>query len=84
VQRGPESMFVYVVKSDETVELRKVRTGPTEGDEISVDEGLSPGELVVTDGIDKLQPGAKIVMRDQLASGPDDKANRRNGAKDAQ
>ena len=84
VQRGPESMFVYVVKSDETVELRKVRTGPTEGDEISVEEGLSPGELVVTDGIDKLQPGAKVVLRDQLAAGPDDKANRGNGAKDAQ
>jgi len=84
VQRGPESMFVYVVKSDETVELRKVRTGPTEGDEISVEEGLSPGELVVTDGIDKLQPGAKVVLRDQLAAASDDKANRGNGAKDAQ
>lgn len=64
VQRGPDSMFVYVVKSDETVEMRKVITGAAEGDEISIDQGLAPGEMVATDGIDKLRPGAKIVLRD--------------------
>ncbi len=84
VQRGPESMFVYVVKSDETVELRKVVTGPAEGDEISIAEGLAPYELVVTDGIDKLQPGAKVVMRDRGRSETSaGKASGGSGAKDA-
>lgn len=64
VQRGPSSTFVYVVKSDETVELRNVTVGPTEGAETSIDYGVQPGEIVVTDGIDKLQPGAKVAMRD--------------------
>ncbi|HVX63429.1 MAG TPA: MdtA/MuxA family multidrug efflux RND transporter periplasmic adaptor subunit [Pirellulales bacterium] len=64
VQRGPDSMFVYVVKADETVEMRNVTTGPAEGDEICIDQGLAAGEVVATDGIDKLRPGAKVVLRD--------------------
>ncbi|MDB5339689.1 MAG: mdtA 2 [Planctomycetaceae bacterium] len=64
VQRGPSSTFVYVVKSDETVELRNVTIGPTEGAETSIEYGVQPGEIVVTDGIDKLQPGAKVATRD--------------------
>ncbi len=64
VQRGPSSTFVYIVKSDETVELRNVTVGPTEGAETSIDYGVQPGEIVVTDGIDKLQPGAKVATRD--------------------
>ncbi|HEV7224330.1 MAG TPA: MdtA/MuxA family multidrug efflux RND transporter periplasmic adaptor subunit [Pirellulales bacterium] len=65
VQRGPDSTFVYVVKSDETVELRKVAIGPVEGDRVSIESGLSPGEIVVTDGVDKLQPGAKVALRER-------------------
>lgn len=64
VQRGPDFSFVYVVLPDETVELRKVVTGPTEGGDISIEEGLVPGEIVVTEGIDKLQPKAKVSTRD--------------------
>ncbi len=63
VQRGPTSMFVYVVQADETVELRNVVIGPTEGAETSIESGLGADEIVVTDGIDKLQPGAKITTR---------------------
>ncbi|MBM4076451.1 MAG: efflux RND transporter periplasmic adaptor subunit, partial [Planctomycetes bacterium] len=63
IQRGPSSTFVYVAKDDETVEKRDIVTGPSEGTETSVESGLEPGELVVTEGIDKLQPGAKISNR---------------------
>lgn len=72
VQRGPNSSFVYVVKSDDTVELRNVVVGPSEGAETSIESGLESGELVVTDGIDKLQPGAKVSARDPQSprSGP--------------
>jgi multidrug efflux system membrane fusion protein len=60
VQRSPQSTFVYVVKADNTVEMRDVAVGPSEGDETSVRSGLAAGETVVTDGVDKLQPGAKV------------------------
>lgn len=63
IQRGPNSTFVYVVKADETVELRKVQIGPTEGTETSIESGLREGEQVVTDGLDKLQPNTKVSLR---------------------
>jgi multidrug efflux system membrane fusion protein len=69
VQRGPNATFVYVVKSDETVDLRNVEVGPAEGSETSIESGLQPGEIVVTDGIDKLQPGAKVSTRDSSGQG---------------
>lgn len=63
VQRGPASTFVYLVKADETVEQRTVVIGPTEGAETLIESGLKSGEMVVTEGIDKLQSGAKISLR---------------------
>ena len=69
VQRGPDSNFVYVVKSDQTVELRKVAIGPVEAGQIAIETGLEPGEVVVTDGVDKLQPGAKVALRERSAAG---------------
>ena len=63
VQHGPDFDFVYVVKSDETVDLREVTAGPTEGDQTAIDSGLQPGDVVVTDGIDKLQRGSKVSTK---------------------
>jgi multidrug efflux system membrane fusion protein len=65
VQRGPSSTFVYVMKTDETVEQRTVMVGPTEGTNTAIESGLKKGEIVVTDGIDKLQPGAKVAAREK-------------------
>lgn len=69
VQRGPNSMFSYVVKADNTVELRTVETGATEGDQTAIVSGLVPGETVVTDGVDKLESGTKVNTRSAGASG---------------
>ncbi|MGH7136822.1 MAG: MdtA/MuxA family multidrug efflux RND transporter periplasmic adaptor subunit [Pirellulales bacterium] len=68
VQHGPDFDFVYTVKtgaeSDElTVDLRRVETGPTEADQTVIASGLMPGDVVVTDGLDKLHPGAKISAK---------------------
>ena len=60
VQLGPDSSFVYVVKADKTVELRNVKAGHREGAQTVIEEGLKPGEIVVTDGVDKLTQGAKV------------------------
>jgi len=61
VQRGPQTTYVYVVKPDNTVEMRNVGLGPVEGDLASINKGLSPGESVVTEGVDRLQQGMKVA-----------------------
>jgi len=62
IQRSPQSTFVYVVKPDSTVELRNVEVQLTEGDQASIRRGVSPGEVVVVDGTDKLEPGARVAL----------------------
>lgn len=63
VQRGPQGTFVYTVKEDQTVGVRPVTVGATQGEEASIDAGLSPGELVVVDGTEKLREGSKVDVR---------------------
>jgi multidrug efflux system membrane fusion protein len=63
VQRGPNSMFAYVLQPDSTVDLRNIVVGPTEGDQTVIESGLNPGETVVIDGVDKLQKGTKVAAR---------------------
>jgi len=63
VQRSPQSMFVYVVKPDHTVDARTVSVRLTEGDDAAIAGGLSAGELVVTDGVDKLQQGTQVTVQ---------------------
>jgi multidrug efflux system membrane fusion protein len=62
IQRSPQTTFVWVVKPDATVELRNVSVQLTEGDQAAIANGLSEGERVVVDGVDKLQPGSKVVV----------------------
>ena len=63
VQRGTQGAYVYVVKPDQTVAARQVTVGPTQGDDIAIDNGVEPGELVVVDGADKLKDGAKVDLQ---------------------
>jgi membrane fusion protein, multidrug efflux system len=60
VQRGAEGTYAFVVKADNTVEVRPVKVGVTEGNLVAVNQGLNPGEEVVTDGQDKLQAGSHV------------------------
>ena len=62
VQRGAQGMFVYVVRPDSTVALRNVKLGPLDGQRQAIAEGLTAGELVVTDGVDRLRPGAQVEV----------------------
>ena len=63
IQRGPQGAFVYVVKADQTVGVRPVGVGVTQGDQTSIDKGLSPDELVVVDGTEKLKEGSKVDVQ---------------------
>jgi multidrug efflux system membrane fusion protein len=62
VQRGTQGTFVYVVGQDQTVSIHPVTLGPVSGENVAIDKGLAAGELVVTDGADKLRDGAKVEV----------------------
>ena len=61
IQRSPQGSFVYVVQADHTVAMRPVVIGPEQGQTTLVESGLAVGEVVVTDGVEKLQPGTKVA-----------------------
>jgi len=65
VVRGGQGTFVYVIKEDRTVELRKVSVGTVDGDNVSVESGLAPGEMTVVEGSDRLRDGAKVEIPDR-------------------
>src|SRR6266851_4590576 len=64
IQRGVQGTFVYVLKEDKTVALRPVKVGASEGENVMVDSGVSPGEVVVVEGSDRLRDGARAEVPD--------------------
>lgn len=69
IQSGAQGSFVYVVQPNSTVVQRQVKVGPTQGDLTAIAKGVSAGDKVVTDGLDKLQPGTKVAVRMDSSSG---------------
>ena len=63
VQAGPEGQYVYVVKSDQTVEMRPVTVARTAGRETVLKAGVKPGETIVIDGQLRLVPGSRVTVR---------------------
>jgi multidrug efflux system membrane fusion protein len=63
IQRGTQGAYVYVVKADQTVAVRQITVGATQGDDAAIDSGVAPGDLVVVDGADKLKDGAKVDLQ---------------------
>ncbi|MBF3912631.1 efflux RND transporter periplasmic adaptor subunit, partial [Burkholderia pseudomallei] len=76
VLTGSIGQFVYVVKPDNTVSVRKVKPGPVDGERTSIVEGLAVGERVVTDGSDRLREGSAVTI-------PADKPKQASGARSA-
>jgi multidrug efflux system membrane fusion protein len=62
IQYGSAGSFVYVLGQDSTVAVRLVKTGATDGTQVQILEGVQRGEQVVTDGVDRLKDGAKVVV----------------------
>ena len=61
IQRGPQGTFVYAVKPDKNVEIRPISVAITQGNTSAIASGISPGDMVVTDGQDKIQAGVTKV-----------------------
>jgi len=62
ILRGAQGTYVYTVDAENTVAARTIKLGGVNGQVAEVLEGLTVGETVVTDGFDKLRPGAKVVI----------------------
>ncbi len=60
VQIGNDGSFVYVVQADNTVKTQPITTGIAEGNQLAVEAGLVPGQIIVTDGLDRLRDGSKV------------------------
>jgi multidrug efflux system membrane fusion protein len=69
IQRGPSGSYVYVVKPDQTVAMRPVTVGIAEGNDVEVTNGLAGGDIVITDGQEKLQDGSKVDAKAPGATG---------------
>ena len=60
IQENQTGPFVLIVDKDNKVAIRPVKTGQRKGSEISVMEGLSAGETIIVEGIQKVRPGATV------------------------
>jgi multidrug efflux system membrane fusion protein len=63
IQRGPQGTYVFTVKPDKTAEMRNVTVSFSQGNFVAISQGVKPGDMVVTDGQDKLQPGTHVEIR---------------------
>ena len=63
VQRGSQGTFLYVVKENQTAELRLVNIRNTEGNDVALSSGVQPGEQVILEGMDKVQDGGKVDIQ---------------------
>jgi multidrug efflux system membrane fusion protein len=63
LQQSPQGTFVYVVKPDHSVTVRLVKVGVTQGDDAAIESGVSPSEMVVVDGADRLREGTLVALQ---------------------
>jgi len=70
IQRGSQGNFVYVVRNNQTAELRPVTIQTTEGNDVAIATGLQAGDMVVLEGMDKIQDGARVDVQTPGSSSP--------------
>jgi multidrug efflux system membrane fusion protein len=69
IQRGTQGTFVYVVNQKQTAELRPVIIKNTEGNDVALASGVQAGEMVVLEGMDKIQDGSRVDVATPAQSG---------------
>ncbi len=67
VQTGSPGTFVYVVRPDHTVTIRVIRTGAADATDTAALSGLRAGDVVVTDGTDRLKEGSTVALPGRVA-----------------
>jgi multidrug efflux system membrane fusion protein len=70
VQRSPQGSFLYVIMPNQTVAMRTVTVSAAQGDQVAIESGVKPGDLVVTDGLDKLRQGTKVAFQMAASTTP--------------
>ena len=68
VQTGQQGTYAFVVKADQTVELRPLTVARSNGTESVIKDGLRPGETIVTDGQLRLVPGTRVSIKSSQGS----------------
>ena len=61
IQRNTNNTYVFLIQPDNTVTIRNITIGTTEGEQSEITSGLLPGDKVVMTGVDKLQEGSKVT-----------------------
>lgn len=84
LQTGQDGQFVFVVKSDSTVEQRPVTAGQHVNDDVLIEKGLKPGETVVTEGQLRLEQGTKVQRSDTYGNTTGRSGGRGRGGRGAQ
>ncbi|HVR54508.1 MAG TPA: efflux RND transporter periplasmic adaptor subunit, partial [Pseudorhodoferax sp.] len=80
VRTGPQGPYVYVIGADRTVAMRRVKRGEATVDVVAITEGLQAGELVVTEGGDRLSEGSSVRLQGEVPTGgPRSPGGRRRG-----
>lgn len=62
IQRGAPGTFVYIVNPDSTVSVKPVKLGVAQGERQAILSGIAVGDTIVTDGVDRLRDGAKVIL----------------------
>jgi len=71
VQQGPDGPYAFVVGDDRTVQKRPLKVGALNKTTAIIDDGLQPGEQIVTDGQYRIQAGSRVEVAAQTASPAD-------------
>ena len=82
IQRNSQGTYVWLVNPDQTVNVRPITVGTTEGDQSEITSGLDPGDTVVTVGVDRLEEGGKVNAQfPGERSGPGERRGRPGGGR---
>jgi multidrug efflux system membrane fusion protein len=68
IQRGPDGLYTWVLKNDNTVEQRSIETVPVDTGTAIVSKGVAPGEQVVVNGQYRLDAGTRVTARTEVAA----------------
>ncbi|MDD5758276.1 MAG: efflux RND transporter periplasmic adaptor subunit [Desulfobulbaceae bacterium] len=77
LQTGQKKQFVFIVKKDQTAEVRTVSPGPTYQGMTVIEQGLATGETVIIDGQMRVIPGGKVEIKE--SNRPNNSAQRKAG-----